>query len=110
MNLIHNPNTLLNEKLMFNDTQHETEKDVYFKFRYSCLEAAAWPDRSSNQSLLEDPLRYFSFQPMLYNWYNKCRGMYYPAFGIMPIKDPLLLIGKISLWSRASGFPFSLWE
>ena len=32
----------------------------------------------SNWSLLVNPLTYFSFQPVLYSWYNKGHGMYYP--------------------------------
>ena len=29
------------------------------------------------------PLRYFSLQPLLHNWSNKGRGMYYPVCGMM---------------------------
>ena len=50
-----------------------------------------------------DPLSYFSFQPVLHDWCNKSRGMYYPGYGMVHIKEPLLLIDK-------SGFPFSLSE
>ena len=50
-----------------------------------------------------DPLSYFSFQPVLHNWCNKGRGMYYPVCGMMHIKEPLLLIGKSSLCA-AAGF------
>ena len=56
-----------------------------------------------------DPLSYFSFQPMLHNWCNKGRGMYYPVCGMMHIKEPLLLIGKSSPCG-GSGFPLSLSE
>ena len=55
------------------------------------------------------PLSYFSFQPVLHDWCNKGRGMYYPVCGMMRIKEPLLLIGKISLCG-GSGFPLSLSE
>ena len=41
-----------------------------------------------------DPLSYFSFQPVLHDWCNKGRGMFYPLCGMMHIKEPLLLIGK----------------
>ena len=41
-----------------------------------------------------DPLSYFSFQPVLHDWCNKGCGMCYPVFGMMHIKEPLLLIGK----------------
>ena len=57
----------------------------------------------------EDPLSYFSFQPVLHDWYNKGCGMCYPVCGIMHIKEPLLLIGKSSLCA-GNGFPFSLSE
>ena len=30
------------------------------------------------------------------DWYNKGRGMYYPAYGMMHIREPLLLFGKSS--------------
>ena len=43
-----------------------------------------------------DPLSYFSFQPMLHDWCNKGRDMCYPVFGVVHIKEPLLLIGKSS--------------
>ena len=47
-----------------------------------------------------NPLSYFSFQPVPHDWCNKGCGMFYPVFGMMHIKEPLLLIG--------SGFPLSL--
>ena len=56
-----------------------------------------------------DPLSYFSFQPVLHDWCNKGRGMCYPVFGMVHIKEPLLLIGKSSLCG-GSGFPLSLSE
>ena len=43
-----------------------------------------------------NPLSYFSFQPVLHDWCNKGCGMYYPVCGMMHIKEPLLLIGKIA--------------
>ena len=36
---------------------------------------------------------FLSFQPVLHNWFNKGRGVYYPVCGMVHIKDPLLLIG-----------------
>ena len=36
-----------------------------------------------------DPLSYFSFQPVLHDWCNKGRGMYYPVCGMMHIKKKL---------------------
>ena len=56
-----------------------------------------------------DPLRYFSFQPVLYDWRNKGCDMYYPVCVNMHIKEPLLLLGKSSLCG-GSGFPLSLSE
>ena len=56
-----------------------------------------------------DPLSYFTLQPVLHDWYNIGHGMYYPVFGMMHIKEPLLLIGKSSLCG-SSGFPLSLSE
>ena len=58
----------------------------YFSFIYICL-----------------------FQPVLHNWCNKGRGMCYPVYGVMHIKEPLLLIGKSSPCG-GSGFPLSLSE
>ena len=56
-----------------------------------------------------DPLSYFSFQPLLHDWCNKGRGMYYPVCEMVHIKEPLLLIGKSSPCSD-SGFPLSVSE
>ena len=56
-----------------------------------------------------DPLSYFSFQPVLHDWCNKGRGMYYPVCGMVHIKEPMLLIDKSSLCG-GSGFHFSLSE
>ena len=63
-----------------------------------------------------DPLSYLSFQPVHHDWCNKGRGMCYPVYGMMHIKEPLLLIGKSSLLIGksnpygGSGFPLSLSE
>ena len=56
-----------------------------------------------------DPLNYFSFQPVLHDWYNKDQFMCYPVCGMVHIKEPLLLIGKSSLCG-GSWFPSSLSE
>ena len=48
--------------------------------------------------------------PMLHDWYYKGCGMYYPVSGMVHIKDPLLLIGKSSLYSSNSSFPVLLSE
>ena len=37
-------------------------------------------------SFLEHSCSYFSFQPVLHDWYNKGRGMRYPVCGMMHIK------------------------
>ena len=56
-----------------------------------------------------NPLSYFSFMPELHDWCNKGHGMCYPVYGMMHIKEPLLLIGKSSLCG-GSGFSLSLSE
>ena len=54
-----------------------------------------------------DPFTYFSFQPLIHDWFNKNRGICYPVCGMVHIKEPLLLIGKSSPIG-GSGFPLSL--
>ena len=56
-----------------------------------------------------DPLSYFLFQPVLHNWCNKGRGMFYSVYGMVHIKEPLLVIGKSSPCD-GSGFPLYLFE
>ena len=56
----------------------------------------SWCDGSSDRSFRVDPLNYFSFQPVLHDWCKKGRGMCYPVYGMMHIKEPLLPIGKSS--------------
>ena len=46
---------------------------------------------------------FFLVQVVLHDWCNKCRGICYPACGMMHIKEPLLLIGKSSP-GMATGF------
>ena len=41
-----------------------------------------------------DPLSYFSFQPVLHDLCNKGRGICYPVYGMVHIKETLLLIEK----------------
>ena len=55
---------------------------------------------------MQDPLIKFSFQLVLNDWYKKCCGMNYPAYGMVHIEDPLMPIGKSSICSGSSGFPF----
>ena len=64
---------------------------------------------SNTFSLLHLSGPYFSFQPVLHDWCNKGHGMCYPVCGMMPITEPLLLIGKSSPCG-GSGFPISLSE
>ena len=59
-------------------------------------------DGSSDRSFMEDPLSYFSFQPVLHDWCNKGCGMCYLVCRMVYIKDPLLLIEKISPCSGGS--------
>ena len=46
---------------------------------------------------------YFSFQPVLHDWFNKARDMYCPVCGMVHIKEPLLLIRSNPLMA-AAGF------
>ena len=55
-------------------------------------------------------MSYFSFQPVLHDWCNKSNGMCYPVCGMVPIKEPLLLIGKSIPCSGGSRFSLSLSE
>ena len=51
-----------------------------------------------------EPLSYFSFQPVIYNWYNKGWGMCCPVYGMVIIKEPLLLIRKMVDVAVVAGF------
>ena len=51
----------------------------------------------------------FFSQPVLHDWFNKDRGMSHPVCGIMHIKEPLFLIGKVA-HVAAAGFHISLSE
>ena len=53
-----------------------------------------------------DPLSYFSFQPVFYNWCNSGRGIYYAVYGILHINDPFLPIGRVALEVATAGFFF----
>ena len=52
------------------------------------------------------PIELFLVPASAPDWCNKGCGMCYPVCGIVHVKEPLLLIGKISLCG-SSGFPFS---
>ena len=56
-----------------------------------------WCYGSLDRSFMEDPLSYFSFQPVLHAGCNKGRGMCYPVCGMVHIKELLLSIEKSSL-------------
>ena len=49
------------------------------------------------------------FQPVLQDWCNKGCGICYPVYGMMHIKEPLLLLGKSHSYD-SNGFPLSLSE
>ena len=55
-----------------------------------------------------DPLSYFSFHPLLYDWCNKDCGMCYPVCWIMHIKHLCALNRNDSPCSGVSGFPLLL--
>ena len=59
------------------------------------------------RSFMVDPLRYFSFQPVLRDWCNKDRGMCYPVCGMVHIKEPLLLIGSLSRTGTGAHVPMT---
>ena len=70
----------------------------------------SWCDGLSDRSFMVDPLTYYSFQPVLHDWCNKDHSICYPVYGIMHIKEPLLLIRESSPCSGSSGFLLSLSE
>ena len=49
-----------------------------------------------------EPLNYFSFQPVLHDWYKTKT-----VLSCLSVKEPLMLIGKSSPSSGGSGFPLS---
>ena len=89
-----------------------TATRLYFMER----DVAPWSERSLvvrwvvGSILHSLPLSYFSFQPVLYDWCNKGRGISYPVSGMVHIKQTLLLIGKSNPCSGGSRFPLSLSE
>ena len=58
---------------------------------------------------IDPSLSYFSFQPVLHDWCNKGSGVCFPVYGIVHIKEPLLLNEKCSPCG-GSRFPLSLSE
>ena len=71
-------------------------------FIHTCLGArcspwcgvSLWYNGSSDRSFMVDPLSYFSFQPVFHDWCNKGLDVCHSVYGIVHIKEPLLLIGK----------------
>ena len=61
-------------------------------------------DGLSDQSFMVDPLGYISLQPVLHDRCNKGRGMCFLVWGMMHIKEPLLLIGKKITQVAPAGF------
>ena len=53
---------------------------------------------------IDPSLRYFSFRPVLHDWFNKGRAMCYLVCGMVHIKESLLLIRRSSPCG-GSGFP-----
>ena len=43
-----------------------------------------------------EPIELFAFQPVFHDWFINSREMCYPLFGMVYIKDTLLLIEKSS--------------
>ena len=69
------------------------------------LRAFAYADRS----FMVNQLSYIAFQSVLHDWCNKARGMCYHVYGMVHIKEPLLIIEN-SIPCVGSGFPLSLSE
>ena len=63
-----------------------------------------------NRSFMVNPLSYFSFQPVLYYWCNKGRGMCYPVCGMMHIKELLMLIERVAYVAAACFLSLSEWS
>ena len=55
-------------------------------------------------SILIGPIKLFLVPVSAPDWYNKGCGMCHPVYGMVHIKEPLLLIGKSSLCG-SNGFP-----
>ena len=56
-----------------------------------------------NHALVADNAGHFSFQPVLHDWRNKGRGMYYPVCGMMHIKEPCCYSERVA-YVAAAGF------
>ena len=66
----------------------------YEQLFYHGATSRCWVPCVEQHAIDTPPLSYFSFQPVFHDWFNKGRGMYYPIFGMVHIKEPLLLIGR----------------
>ena len=96
-------------KVYLNQIHVSREKHniIYIKAKVSCSSSTV--ARSSDRSLMVDPLSYFSFQPVFHDWCNKGCGMCNSVCGMVYTKEPLLLIGQ-SNPCGVRGFPLSLSE
>ena len=91
---------------------HDTtiiEYSYYFKAYANLTVLPTSRSRRSRVSACDVTVSYFTFQPLLHDWCNKDRGVYYPVCN-HAYKNTLLLIGKSSLCSDSSGFPLLLSE
>ena len=75
----------------------------------SAVRLGSWCGGMSEISFVVDPLRYFSFQSVLHDWCNKGCGMCYPVYGMVHIRDHLLLLRKSSPWGDNSCFSITIW-
>ena len=57
------------------------------------IDSAWWP-----------PLNYFSFQPVIHDWFNKGRGMCYPVCGMVHIKKTTCCSSERVAHVAAAGF------
>ena len=80
---------------------------LYTSSHMSSSVVRAFAYGAMDRSFMGDPLGYFSFQPVPYDWCKKGRGMCCPVCGMVHIKESVLLIGTSSPCSGGSGFPLS---
>ena len=83
-------------KLLFNFLLNLFIFIIHLKCLTSVVERQLMVRGVVDQSLVVDPLSYFSFQPVLHDWCYKDSGVCYPVCGMVHIKEPLLLIRKSS--------------
>ena len=71
-------------------TSSGSQMEIFLRLTVSV--ECSWCKGLSDQSFMVDPFSYFLFQPEIHKWYNKGHGMCYCVFGMVHIKDFLLLI------------------